>query len=392
MRWTAAIMILTTSGLPSLGLAQPADPSTPTPAPAPVPAKPEVRKQATWIRLDGLDTSAASVAIIEAFKAARDHETPVVIEIGSMPAWRADVLRDTLLEIKGAKSPVHVHVTDIGSAGKPGVSRAAALLGLAATSWTCMPSVLAEGELLKLADEGKSRDYLVDKTNWTLVEGDLRDLAAWAWDRRGGQADRVDLLAFPKQRWWAVEPKKPKESWAVSSGEKPKAEPGMKVHDLCEADAMLPLAAIVPEAARPAKAATVPAAAKAAGLSVGKDADTRGPSNLNALFVQVASRLESARTSLDAAEKRLKTAEDADRKSAKAEIERVKKDLAAVDKFVAEIEERLGATPELTRMVPPGKADVASKPSSQPARWRSAVQSLKDKSAKAAAKVGELAK
>lgn len=255
-----------------------------------------------------------------------------------------------------------------------------------------MPSVLAEGELLKLADEGKSRDYLVDKTNWTLVEGDLRDLAAWAWDRRGGQADRVDLLAFPKQRWWAVEPKKPKESWAVSSGEKPKAEPGMKVHDLCEADAMLPLAAIVPEAARPAKAATVPAAAKAAGLSVGKDADTRGPSNLNALFVQVASRLESARTSLDAAEKRLKTAEDADRKSAKAEIERVKKDLAAVDKFVAEIEERLGATPELTRMVPPGKADVASKPSSQPARWRSAVQSLKDKSAKAAAKVGELAK
>lgn len=387
MRWTAAILILTTCGVATPAFAQPTDPPA-----DPAPAKPEARKQATWIRLDGLDTSAASSAVAEAFKAARDHDAPIVIEIGCMPAWRADVLRDVLIEIKGAKSPVHVHVTDTGSGGKPGLSRSAALLGLAATSWTCMPSVLAEGELLKLADEGKSRDYLADKTNWTLVEGDLRDLVAWAWERRGGQADRADLLVIPKQRWWAAEPKKPKEPWAVSSGEKPKAEPGMKVHDLCEADATLPLAAIVPEAARPAKAATVPAAAKAAGFAVGKDADTRGPANLNALFVQVASRLESAKASLDAAEKRLKAAEDADRKSVKAEIDRVKKDLAAVDKFVVEIEERLGATPELTRMVPPGKADVASKPSSQPARWRSAVQSLRDKSAKAAAKVAEMTK
>lgn len=365
--------------------------SVPKPASSPS-GQPEAGKATgVWLRLDGLDTSAASAAITSVLGpgAAKGGKAPVIIEIGSMPVWRADVLRDVLLGMKEATSAVHVHVTDTGSGGKKGVSRAVMLMCLGATTWSCSPAVLGEGDVVKFDDEGRSREYAVEKIDWSLVEGDVRDVVARAWEVKGGAAGRSDLLVYSKQRWWGVEPRKPKDGWELRAGEKPEVE-GVRVHDLGEAGATVPMSALLPEGAMPSKMATVAAVAKSLGIRVGKDADHRGPANLSAQFVQVGSRMESVKASLDGVERRLKSAEDGERRNVRTDVERAKKDLVAIEKTIGEIEERLASTPELTRMVPPGKADVASKPSTQPARWRSAVQSLKDRSSKAGVKAGEL--
>jgi len=363
------------------------------PDPAATPGKQPETSKATglWIRLDGLDTAGVTSAALVALRSADDKagKIPVLIEIGSMPAWRADVLRDVLLGMKEAKSPVHLHVTDTGSGGKKGVNRAVVLMSLWATTWSCSPAVLGDGDLARLDDEGRAREYASEKVDWSLVEGDLRELVERVWGVKGGAAGRWDLLVFSKQRWWGLEPKKAKEAWELRSGEKPEVDTA-RVHDLGEAGAAVPLSAVLPEAALPIKAATVTAAAKVMGFRVGKDADVRGPQSLNAQFVQVGSRLESVRTALDGAERRLKSVEEGERRSTRTEVDRVKKDLTAIEKTIREVEERLALTPELTRMVPPGKADVASKPSSQPARWRSSVQSLKDRWTKATAKAADL--
>ena len=346
-----------------------------------------------WLRLDGLDTSAVSAAVASVLGpgAAKAGKAPVVIEIGSMPAWRADVLRDVLLELKESTRAVHVHVTDTGSGGKKGVTRPVVLMCLLATTWSCTPAVLGDGDVVRLDDEGRSREYVAEKVDWSLVEGDVRELVGRAWEAKGGAAGRADVLVYPKERWWGVEPRKPKDGWELRAGEKPVVE-GARVHDLREAGATVPMVALLPDSAMPTKAATVAAAAKGLGFRVGKDADHRGPANLSAQFAQVGSRMESVKASLDGVERRLKTVEDDERRTARTAVERAKVDLVAIEKAIEEVEERLGSTPELTRMVPPGKADVASKPSAQPARWRSAVQSLKDRSSKAQAKTSELLK
>lgn len=380
-------------GLIGLGLfighaaAQPAPPASPAqPAAPPTSSTPKAateRREAFGIELVALDTTYAGRQLAEAFHRAAQEKAPAItLLIAPTLPWRSDLVRDALLLIKESRVPVLVFTRRHES--RETVSWGAAALGIASASWGDPIGDLS----IRIERDDEHRELAPEKTAWSSVEADLRDLLGPHLARRAWLDGAADVFFWPRETWWVLESKSARDHSGHSlTREEPKPAADLAVVKLVSAGVssaepftvrLSHLAGSRGEAPRVPEQVDV-FCRKAGVRFFGKsDADISTP------LARVRNDVMSMMTRIIASRRLIDEALDAAgrpslRKEEAAEAARGQENaLKDLHLDLEAVEASLADYPEILRTVPPGKTSVASKPSLQPARWRSLVQSERD--------------
>lgn len=375
------LMCVLTGLLAASSSAQPV--SLPDKQPDPVQrAKASERQTAFVIEIAAMDSGKASRAIRDAFDQAAQSQAPaVVLSILADCPWRVDVVRDVLLDMKACKSPVTVFLRDLDD--KKTVSFGSLLVALSATR--CAAS---ERSLIVRVERDTARRVLVaEKTDWSLVEADVRELVAPHVSRRKLNEGSLDVLTWSPEDWWSVESLKTKPStWTLVKGARPTGEKGARVLALNKAPrggssfepfSLLTDALLGADADGFLHAEDLASLCRAAKLKAPQIRDVEIEESLESAASRAALLDEEAGLLRKKVDELLDAAKAGEirpteaRSQAKAKLA----SLDRVDEAIVQLESLLTDYPELLRSPPPNYRSAGTLASSMPARWRSLIVS-----------------
>ncbi|XVJ57905.1 MAG: hypothetical protein HEQ23_00335 [Tepidisphaera sp.] len=384
------LMCILTGLVAGACVAQPAaDPATPsaTPPPAPIDARPDQskaseRQSAFLIQIGAMDSAKASRAIRDAFEAGAKSKAPIVVlSIQATAPWRTDVVREILLDIKSCRTPVIVLLDVVRE--KPFANLGPVLVALAASQGASTES----GFSVRVERDASARSLVAEKTDWTLLEADIRELMQPHLARRKLNDGLLDVLTWSAEDWWAVEniASKPP-TWTLVKGARPANERGKRVFALCKA----------PRGGSDFEAFTLPASA----MAMANNEAFLQADDLQALGRQTKIKLPTVRdaeieesvddagiraaliddevsllrkrvdAALDAA-----TGKDVRLSEARSQAQAQLPSLDRADDGIKALEALVTEYPELLRSPPPGQTSAGVRPPAMPARWRSMIQS-----------------
>lgn len=368
----------------------------PQPATAPLPAKP-ARAEAYVVTVRALDTAQAGRELHDQLVKAEESKAPVLVLVLSPTVpWRADVIRDVLLDFKGSPIETAVYVERGAEASHGRAGWGAVALGLGARRW-------GAGDLLAVDVRRDDEDRLLapEKTDWNAVEADLRDLLAPRVAARGWVDGAVDVLLWPRDVWWSSAPAKGGAgTYQLTKAAEPAKADGLSVVKLnAKADGGVPQAFQASlrlltgaDGAGPRVAASWDAFCKAEKIKPPAHPSEATGTALVDVRIGVEQALEQdalvrgqAETAIDAAEAKKTPDAEAARVGSRELIR-----LQAAAAALLAVEKMFERYPELLRTVPPGKVAVGAKPASNGARWRSLLQSRRDAVEKLKARASKL--
>lgn len=352
--------------------------------PGSAPAKP-ARAEAYVVTVRALDTAQAGRELHDQLVKAGEAKAPALVLVlsPSMP-WRADVVRDVLLDLKGSpiETAVYVERGEEKLHGRAGWG--ALVLGLGARRWGAGDVLAAE-----VRRDDEDRLLAPEKTDWNAVEADLRELLAPRVAARGWVDGAVDVLLWPREVWWSSSPAKGAEgAYVLSKGAEPAKAEGRSVVKLNrEAEGGVPQGFQASlrlltgaDGAGPRVAASWDAFCKAEKIKPPAHPSEATGMPLVDVRIGVEQALEQDAQVRGQSEKAIEAAEA--KKTPDAEAARVgSRELIRLQGAVAAqlaVEKMFERYPELLRTVPPGKVAVGAKPASNGARWRSLLQSRRD--------------
>lgn len=332
--------------------------------------------KARWwlVRVEGdLETARQGEELGAALAEAASKEARlVVLELTGRRA-RPDVLRDCIRAVRGSEAAVAVFL-DGGSQRAAGAAQAA--LGLAASS-----SWMGESAAVVWVDDGPLRELAYPRPRWELIESDLCRLLDPELGR-GVACPVLRSMLWPEGASWLV--------GDVRAGRIEITAPGSEsaAVRLAAADGSVRISA--GEAVRIGLVSGLaPSAARAAAEEGGQAAPaaTRTiASGLGAARRDAEAILEETDQSLDAIRKLLELPDPARGSVAKDQYRKAGREagarLDAVEGRLAELEGLFERWPELLAMAAPGQTRVGARATSHAAKWRSAVQSRRDRHVK----------
>jgi hypothetical protein len=359
----------------------PAPPSTPINT-RPDPSKASERQSAFLIQIGAMDSAKASRAIRDAFEAGAKSKAPVVVlSIQATAPWRTDVVREILLDIKSCRTPVIVLLDVVRE--KPFANLGPTLIALAASQGASTES----GFSVRVERDASARSLVADKTDWTLLEADIRELMQPHLARRKLNDGLLDVLTWSAEDWWAVEniASKPP-TWTLVKGARPANERSKQIFALSKA----------PRSGSDFEAFTLPASAMVTANSeaflqaddlqaLGRQAKIKLPTvrdaeieesvddaGIRAALIddEVSLLRKRVDAALDAA-----TGKDVRLSEARSQALAQLQSLDRAEEGIKALEALVTEYPELLRSSPPGQTSAGVRPPAMPARWRSMIQS-----------------
>lgn len=339
--------------------------------------------KARWwlVRMEGdLETTRQGEELGAALAEAASKEAGlVVLELTGRRA-RPDVLRDCIRAVRGSGASVAVYL-DGGSQRAAGAAQAA--LGLAAsTSW------IGEGTAVAWFDDAPLRELAYPRARWEPVESDVCRLLDPELGR-GAACPVLRSMLWPEGASWLV--------GDVREGRieitAPRGSEGAV--RLSATDGSVRISA--GEAARiglvSGHATSAARAAAEAGGQAAPAATRTIASGLGAARRDAEAILEEADQSLEVIRKMLDVPDPSRGSVAKDQYRKAGRDawarLEAVEGRLAELEGLFERWPELLAMPAPGQTSVGARATSHAAKWRSAVQSRRDRHVKLRATAGK---